>query len=93
MSDLLIKPLRTYEDRGTIRDVDDDPYPAPKWLAMELEQLKLCEIVGEVKARKTEEATELEEKPDGKARSAGRRPREAAQVEAPAAIDASVAQE
>lgn len=48
MSDLLIKPLRAYEDRGTIRDVDHEPYPAPQWLAKELEQLKLCEIVSEV---------------------------------------------
>lgn len=48
MSDLLIKPLRAYEDRGTIRDVDNEPYAAPVWLAKELEQLKLCEIVGEV---------------------------------------------
>jgi|GEM_PF-2405027 len=48
MPDLLIKPLRAYEDRGTIRDVDNEPYAAPVWLAKELEQLKLCEIVGEV---------------------------------------------
>lgn len=48
MTDLLIKPLRAYEDRGTIRDVDHEPYAAPVWLAKELEQLKLCEIVGEV---------------------------------------------
>lgn len=47
MPDLLIKPLRAYEDRGTIRDVDNVPYAAPVWLAKELEQLKLCEIVGE----------------------------------------------
>lgn len=45
MSDVLIKPLRAYEDRGTIRDVDDEPYAAPIWLAKELEQLKLCTIV------------------------------------------------
>ncbi|MCF5806178.1 hypothetical protein [Pseudomonas tremae] len=48
MSDLLIKPLRAYEDRGTIRDTDNEPYAAPVWLAKELEQLKLCKIVGEV---------------------------------------------
>lgn len=48
MSDQLIKPLRAYEDRGKIRDTDDEPYAAPMWLAKELEQLKLCEIVGEV---------------------------------------------
>lgn len=48
MPDLLIKPLRAYEDRGTIRDVDNEPYAAPVWLAKELEQLKLCKIVGEV---------------------------------------------
>lgn len=48
MTELLIKPLRAYEDRGTIRDVDHEPYAAPVWLAKELEQLKLCEIVGEV---------------------------------------------
>ncbi|KPY70304.1 hypothetical protein ALP50_01127 [Pseudomonas syringae pv. spinaceae] len=47
MSDLLIKPLRAYEDRGTIRDTDNEPYAAPVWLAKELEQLKLCKIVGE----------------------------------------------
>lgn len=47
MPDLLIKPLRAYEDRGTIRDVDNEPYAAPVWLAKELEQLKLCKIVGE----------------------------------------------
>jgi hypothetical protein len=47
MSDLLIKPLRAYEDRGTIRDVDNEPYAAPVWLAKELEQLNLCKIVGE----------------------------------------------
>ncbi|WP_273861928.1 hypothetical protein [Pseudomonas sp. LA5] len=52
MSDLLIKPLRAYEDRGTIRDVDNEPYAAPVWLAKELEQLKLCEIVGEVGGEK-----------------------------------------
>lgn len=54
MSDLLIKPLRAYEDRGTIRDVDHEPYAAPVWLAKELEQLKLCEIVGEVDDEKEE---------------------------------------
>jgi len=48
MADMLIKPLRAYEDRGTIRDVDNEPYAAPVWLAKELEQLKLCKIVGEV---------------------------------------------
>jgi len=48
MSDLLIKPLRAYEDRGIIRDVDNEPYAAPVWLAKELQQLKLCEIVGGV---------------------------------------------
>lgn len=47
MSDVLIKPLRAYEDRGTIRDVDNEPYAAPIWLAKELEQLKLCTIVGD----------------------------------------------
>lgn len=47
MSELLIKPLRAYEDRGTIRDVDNEPYAAPVWLAKELEQLKLCQIVSE----------------------------------------------
>lgn len=52
MPDLLIKPLRAYEDRGTIRDVDNEPYAAPVWLAKELEQLKLCEIVGEVGGEK-----------------------------------------
>lgn len=52
MSDLLIKPLRAYEDRGTIRDVDNEPYAAPVWLAKELEQLKLCKIVGEVGGEK-----------------------------------------
>ncbi|MCF7545269.1 hypothetical protein [Pseudomonas petrae] len=46
MPDVLIKPLRAYEDRGTIRDVDNEPYAAPVWLAKELEQLKLCNIVG-----------------------------------------------
>lgn len=56
MSDLLIKPLRAYEDRGTIRDVDHEPYAAPVWLAKELEQLKLCEIVGEVDGEKKEES-------------------------------------
>lgn len=48
MPDMLIKPLRAYEDRGTIRDVDNEPYAAPVWLAKELEQLKLCKIVGDV---------------------------------------------
>ncbi|MFP3922377.1 hypothetical protein [Pseudomonas sp. W5-36] len=43
----MIKPLRAYEDRGTIRDVDNEPYAAPVWLAKELEQLKLCQIVSE----------------------------------------------
>ncbi|WP_260856149.1 hypothetical protein [Pseudomonas oryzihabitans] len=52
MSDQLIKPLRAYEDRGKIRDIDDEPYAAPMWLAKELEQLKLCEIVGEVGGEK-----------------------------------------
>ncbi len=52
MSDQLIKPLRAYEDRGKIRDTDDEPYAAPLWLAKELEQLKLCEIVGEVGGEK-----------------------------------------
>ncbi|TDV60131.1 hypothetical protein [Pseudomonas sp. LP_7_YM] len=47
MSELLIKPLRAYEDRGIIRDVENEPYAAPIWLAKELEQLKLCKIVGE----------------------------------------------
>lgn len=53
MSDVLIKPLRAYEDRGTIRDTDNEPYAAPVWLAKELEQLKLCEIVGEAGAALT----------------------------------------
>jgi hypothetical protein len=52
MSDLLIKPLRAYEDRGIIRDADNEPYAAPVWLAKELQQLKLCEIVGEVGGEK-----------------------------------------
>ncbi len=52
MSDLLIKPLRAYEDRGIIRDADNKPYAAPVWLAKELQQLKLCEIVGEVGVEK-----------------------------------------
>lgn len=52
MSDLLIKPLRAYEDRGIIRDADNEPYAAPVWLAKELQQLKLCEIVGEVGVEK-----------------------------------------
>jgi hypothetical protein len=47
MPDVLIKPLRAYEDRGTIRDLDNEPYAAPVWLAKELEQLKLCQIVSE----------------------------------------------
>lgn len=47
MPDVLIKPLRAYEDRGTIRDVDNEPYEAPVWLAKELEHLKLCQIVSE----------------------------------------------
>ena len=47
MPDVFIKPLRAYEDRGTIRDVDNEPYAAPVWLAKELEQLKLCQIVSE----------------------------------------------
>jgi hypothetical protein len=47
MPDVLIKPLRAYEDRGSIRDVDNEPYAAPVWLAKELEQLKLCQIVSE----------------------------------------------
>lgn len=47
MTDPLIKPLRAYEDRGIIRDVDHEPYAAPVWLAKELEQLKLCKIVSE----------------------------------------------
>ncbi|KTB97797.1 hypothetical protein [Pseudomonas sp. ICMP 10191] len=50
MSDVLIKPLRAYEDRGIIRDTDNEPYAAPVWLAKELEQLKLCKIVGEAEA-------------------------------------------
>lgn len=52
MSDLLIKPLRAYEDRGTIRDVDSEPYAAPVWLAKELQELKLCKIVGEAGGEK-----------------------------------------
>lgn len=52
MSDQLIKPLRAYEDRGKIRDTDDEPYAAPMWLAKELEQLKLCKIVGQAGGEK-----------------------------------------
>ncbi len=58
MSDVLIKPLRAYEDRGTIRDTDNEPYAAPVWLAKELEQLKLCKIVGEVGAALTSNSSE-----------------------------------
>ena len=57
MSDQLIKPLRAYEDRGKIRDTDDEPYAAPLWLAKELEQLKLCKIVGEVGREKQPDAS------------------------------------
>ncbi|MCF5225092.1 hypothetical protein [Pseudomonas syringae] len=58
MSELLIKPLRAYEDRGIIRDTDNEPYAAPVWLAKELEQLKLCKIVGEVGAALTTNSSE-----------------------------------
>ncbi|PBP71936.1 hypothetical protein CCL21_06750 [Pseudomonas syringae] len=58
MSELLIKPLRAYEDRGIIRDTDNEPYAAPVWLAKELEQLKLCKIVGEVGAALTSNSSE-----------------------------------
>jgi len=58
MSDVLIKPLRAYEDRGIIRDTDNEPYAAPVWLAKELEQLKLCKIVGEVGAALTTNSSE-----------------------------------
>ncbi|MEX6663163.1 hypothetical protein [Pseudomonas sp. W2-17] len=60
MPDVLIKPLRAYEDRGTIRDFDNEPYAAPVWLAKELEQLKLCQIVSEEGA----EALDLPAKAD-----------------------------
>lgn len=55
MTDLLIKPLRAYEDRGIIRDVDDEPYSAPVWLAKELSQLKLCRILNEEGSDQTSE--------------------------------------
>ncbi|KAA3536654.1 hypothetical protein NLO85_21775 [Pseudomonas savastanoi] len=58
MSDVLIKPLRAYEDRGTIRDTDNEPYAAPVWLAKELEQLKLCKIVGEAGAALTNNSSD-----------------------------------
>lgn len=61
MSDLLIKPLRAYEDRGIIRDVDNEPYAAPVWLAKELQQLKLCEIVGGVGDEKGKAAGDAKE--------------------------------
>ncbi|GFZ70571.1 Uncharacterized protein ALO70_04454 [Pseudomonas amygdali pv. eriobotryae] len=58
MSDVLIKPLRAYEDRGIIRDTDNEPYAAPVWLAKELEQLKLCKIVGEAGAALTKNSSD-----------------------------------
>ncbi|QNR42546.1 hypothetical protein [Pseudomonas syringae] len=58
MSDVLIKPLRAYEDRGIIRDTDNEPYAAPVWLAKELEQLKLCNIVGEAGAALTSDSSD-----------------------------------
>ncbi|OSR74006.1 hypothetical protein BV326_01462 [Pseudomonas syringae pv. actinidiae] len=58
MSELLIKPLRAYEDRGIIRDTDNEPYAAPVWLAKELEQLKLCKIVGEAGAALTNDISD-----------------------------------
>ncbi|WP_116895149.1 hypothetical protein [Pseudomonas syringae] len=58
MSELLIKPLRAYEDRGIIRDTDNEPYAAPVWLAKELEQLKLCKIVGEAGAALTNDSSD-----------------------------------
>ncbi|RXT61653.1 hypothetical protein [Pseudomonas syringae] len=58
MSDVLIKPLRAYEDRGIIRDTDNEPYAAPVWLAKELEQLKLCKIVGEAGAALTNDSSD-----------------------------------
>jgi 2-keto-4-pentenoate hydratase len=63
MSDALIKPLRAYEDRGTIRDVHNEPYAAPIWLAKELEQLKLCRIVS---GDGSEQASEMKLSKKGK---------------------------
>ncbi|GFM73741.1 hypothetical protein PSCICL_47330 [Pseudomonas cichorii] len=45
MTDVMIKPLRTYEDRGEIRRRNSQPYPAPDWLAKELKDSGLCEVV------------------------------------------------
>ncbi|GFM48969.1 hypothetical protein K5D38_05080 [Pseudomonas cichorii] len=45
MTDVMIKPLRTYEDRGEIRRRNSQPYLAPAWLAKELKIKGFCEVV------------------------------------------------
>lgn len=66
MADVLIKPLRSYEDRGKVRKRNDDPYPAPQSLAKELMQQGLCEIVGEAPVESAEEPEKPPTKPQAK---------------------------
>jgi len=45
MSDVLIQPLRSYEDRGVIRTAKQEPYSAPERLARMFEARGLARIV------------------------------------------------
>lgn len=54
MTEVMIKPLRTYEDRGEIRRRGGAPYPAPSSLAKELVSLGLCALLEKPAATEAE---------------------------------------
>ncbi len=66
MTEVSIKPLRTYEDRGVIRRPRDGAYLAPKALASELSALGLCEL----SASETAQSGEAKEKAAGRVKKA-----------------------
>ncbi|SFY16394.1 hypothetical protein SAMN04244547_04262 [Azotobacter vinelandii] len=45
MSEIMVKPLRSYMDRGVIRKAGGGEYPTPAHLARQLEARGLCRIV------------------------------------------------
>ena len=45
MTTVMIKPLRTYEDRGELRRRNGKAYSAPAWLAKDLALQGLCEVM------------------------------------------------
>jgi hypothetical protein len=45
MSEVMIKPLRSYEDGGQVRNAKSKPYPASLRHAKQLEARGLCRII------------------------------------------------